>query len=70
MSERDPAAGSTKGAPQEDPRIEGEKHPLARMLALGLIASVIGVAICLLIDWFPVDASGSADRSTRSTTSC
>ena len=62
MSERDPAAGSTKGAPQEDPRIEGEKHPLARMLALGLSASVIGVAICLLIDWFPVDASGSADQ--------
>ena len=32
------------------------------MLALGLSASVIGVAICLLIDWFPVDASGSADQ--------
>jgi cytochrome c oxidase subunit II len=60
MSERAPEAGTTEGPPQEDPRIEGEKHPLAKMLAIGAVASVIGVAICLKIDWFPVNAAGDA----------
>ena len=62
MSERDPKAGTTAGPPEEDPRIEGEQHPIARMLTIGVIASAIGVAICLLIDWFPADASGAADQ--------
>jgi cytochrome c oxidase subunit 2 len=62
MSEREPAAGTTEGPPESDPRIEGEQHPIARMLAIGVVASVIGVAICLLIDWFPVDASGAAGQ--------
>jgi cytochrome c oxidase subunit II len=53
-------AGTTEGPPESDPRIEGEQHPIAKMLGLGVVASVIGTAICLLIDWFPVDASGSA----------
>jgi len=30
------------------------------MLALGFLASVVGVAICLWIDWFPVNAAGDA----------
>jgi cytochrome c oxidase subunit II len=60
MSEREPSAGIPAGPPDQDPRIEGEKHPVARMLAIGVVASVIGVAICLLIDWFPADASGAA----------
>jgi cytochrome c oxidase subunit 2 len=62
MSERDPAAGTPAGPPEEDPRIAGEKHPVARMLALGVVASVIGVAIALWIDWFPTSAAGSADK--------
>jgi cytochrome c oxidase subunit II len=62
MSQREPAAGTTEGPPETDPRIEGEQHPIARMLAIGVVASVIGVAICLLIDWFPVDASGAAGQ--------
>lgn len=62
MSQRDPAAGATEGLPQADPRIEGEQHPVAKMLALGTIASVIGVAICLWIDWFPVNAAGDAGQ--------
>ena len=32
------------------------------MLAIGVIASLIGIAICLLIDWFPADASGAAGQ--------
>ena len=58
-------------APEEDPRIEGEKHPIGRMIGIGLVASVIGVALALWIDWFP---DGRVHRgratSTRSTTSC
>jgi cytochrome c oxidase subunit 2 len=62
MSEKDPRAGDAQGPPQEDPRIEGEKHPVGKMLAIGAIASVIGVAIVLSIDWFPVNAAGAAGK--------
>ena len=47
-----------------DPRLEGEKHPVARMLGIGIAASVVGVVICLLIDWFPADASGALTVAT------
>jgi len=62
MSEKDPEAGDTKGPSQEDPRIEGEKHPIGKMLAYGTIASIIGIAISLYIDWFPVNAAGEAGQ--------
>jgi cytochrome c oxidase subunit 2 len=62
MSDRDPSAGIPAGPPEEDPRIEGEQHPLMRMFAIGIVASVIGTAVSLLIDWFPTDASGAADQ--------
>jgi cytochrome c oxidase subunit 2 len=55
-------APTTQGPPEADPRIEGEKHPVAKMLGIGVIASVIGVAICLYIDWFPVNAAGAAGK--------
>jgi cytochrome c oxidase subunit 2 len=61
MSERDPEAGLPGGPPEEDPRIEGEKHPIAKMLAIGIVASAIGVAITLIMDWFPTPAAGAAD---------
>jgi len=51
-----------KGPPETDPRIEGEKHPIARMIGIGLVASVIGIAITLWIDWFPESAAGSANK--------
>ena len=62
-SERDREQGpvAPAAAPEEDPRIEGEKHPIGRMIAYGLVASVIGTAICLSIDWFPESASSAAD---------
>ena len=49
-----------KGPPEEDPRIAGEKHPVARMIGIGLFASLVGIAISLLIDWFPEPAAESA----------
>lgn len=61
MSEREPVAQDTaKGPPESDPRIEGEKHPVARMIGIGVLASLVGIGITLLIDWFPTDASKSA----------
>jgi cytochrome c oxidase subunit II len=51
-----------KGPPETDPRIEGEKHPVARMIGLGVLASLVGIAITLWIDWFPEDAAGSAGQ--------
>jgi cytochrome c oxidase subunit II len=49
-----------KGPPETDPRIEGEKHPVARMIGIGVFASLIGIAITLWIDWFPENAAGEA----------
>jgi cytochrome c oxidase subunit 2 len=62
MSEKDPGAGSTAGPPEEDPRIAGERHPVGRMIAIGVGASLVGIAIVLLIDWFPTPASDAADK--------
>src|SRR3954463_16628412 len=36
------------------------QHPVLRMLLIGLVATLVGDAIVLLIDWFPVGASKSA----------
>jgi cytochrome c oxidase subunit II len=51
-----------KGPPETDPRIEGERHPVARMIGIGVVASLIGIAITLWIDWFPESASTSAGK--------
>jgi cytochrome c oxidase subunit 2 len=37
------------------------KHPLAQMLLIGAFASIVGVAITLAMDWFPVQADTAAD---------
>jgi cytochrome c oxidase subunit 2 len=45
-------------------RDDRDKNPLAKMLLIGLVASIIGVAIALAIDWFPqaaTDKSGEID---------
>ena len=61
MSEREPLGqDEAKGPPETDPRIRGEKHPVGRMIGLGVLASLVGIAISLLIDWFPTPASSAA----------
>jgi cytochrome c oxidase subunit II len=44
----------------EHPSERGGKHPLVRMFGLGIVLSVIGVALGLWIDWFPREGSSSA----------
>jgi cytochrome c oxidase subunit 2 len=46
----------------EEQRPAHQKHPLARMLLIGVIASVIGVLICLQIDWFPTEGSTQSEK--------
>jgi len=36
------------------------RSQLRQMLAIGVVASALGIALGLLIDWFPVQASGEA----------
>jgi cytochrome c oxidase subunit 2 len=38
------------------------RSQLRQMLAIGLIVSAVGIALGLLIDWFPVQASGEAKK--------
>jgi cytochrome c oxidase subunit 2 len=53
---------STPDSTPEEQRPAHQKHPLARMLIIGVIASVIGILICLQIDWFPTAGSTQADK--------
>jgi cytochrome c oxidase subunit 2 len=47
---------------EDHPAERGGKHPLIRMFLIGAIASAVGVAAGLAIDWFPTDASTKADE--------
>src|SRR5215211_2542899 len=38
------------------------RSQLRQMLAIGVIAAALGIALGLLIDWFPVQASGEAKK--------
>jgi cytochrome c oxidase subunit II len=46
---------------EEHPAERGGKHPLVRMFLIGALASAIGVAAGLAIDWFPTDATSTTD---------
>jgi len=35
-------------------------HPLAKMIVISVLASIVGTAIVLYMDWFPVEASSAA----------
>lgn len=37
------------------------RHPVALMVGVGLVASAIGIALALIIDWFPTDAAKQAE---------
>jgi cytochrome c oxidase subunit II len=50
------------GHPEEDPRIHGERHPVARMIGIGVVAALIGIGITLAIDWFPAEGDTAANQ--------
>ena len=63
MDERERVqSDEAKGPPETDPRIAGEKHPVARMIGIGVFASLIGIGITLWIDWFPEQGATSANK--------
>jgi cytochrome c oxidase subunit 2 len=47
---------------EDHPADRGGKHPLMRMFLLAAIASAIGIAAGLAIDWFPTDATSSTHQ--------
>lgn len=53
-SEESSAPDREQGHPPGEP-----PHPLFRMFLLATVASLIGIAIALSIDWFPVSAANS-----------
>src|SRR3954447_7519273 len=42
-------------------RVAERTAPLGPLIGIAVIASVLGIALGLLIDWFPVKASSQAD---------
>ena len=42
---------------EENTSTPEHRHPVRELLAIGLVASVIGIALGLLIDWFPTQAT-------------
>jgi cytochrome c oxidase subunit 2 len=59
---REPKAEPVDRDPAADERIAGEAHPIGRMLLIGVIASLIGIAIVLSIDWFPAQGDTAAAK--------
>src|SRR3954470_817988 len=49
-------------AAEETTRSRDSRPKVGQMVAIGLIASVLGIALGLVIDWFPVQASGEAKK--------
>jgi cytochrome c oxidase subunit 2 len=45
---------------EDHPAERGGKHPLMRMFLIAGLASAIGIAAALAIDWFPTNATSSA----------
>ena len=62
MSTPDAPLNASADAAPEEQRPAHQKHPLAKMLLIGIVASVIGVLICLQIDWFPSQGSTQAEE--------
>jgi cytochrome c oxidase subunit 2 len=50
------------GDEHRDPSVDDRGHPLAQMITIGVIASIIGTALTLMIDWFPEDAAGASEQ--------
>jgi cytochrome c oxidase subunit II len=41
---------------------EHQEHPVAQMVIIGVVASVVGIALALAVNWFPTEASTQAEK--------
>ena len=62
MTPPDAPLNAPADSPPEAQRPAPVKHPLARMLVIGVLASIVGVLICLQIDWFPTAGATQAEE--------
>lgn len=53
---------TTSAPASEKLRIADHKAPVLPLVAIGVVASVLGIGLGLLIDWFPVAASTQSDQ--------
>src|SRR5688500_8846629 len=53
---------STRESTQAAKITEERRAPVVQLVVIGAITSAIGIAIGLIIDWFPVQASGEAKQ--------
>jgi cytochrome c oxidase subunit II len=60
MAEDTSETGERERPEEREPPQSSGGHPIGRMLAIGLVASAIGVVLVLLIEWFPTSASAGA----------
>jgi cytochrome c oxidase subunit II len=59
------AEGTEENTPQpesEKLRVSDHKAPVLPLIGIGLVASALGIALGLIIDWFPTAASTQADQ--------
>src|SRR5436190_19747809 len=59
------AEGTEEETPQpgsEKLRVSDHKAPVLPLIGIGLVASALGIALGLAIDWFPTAASTQADQ--------
>src|ERR1700712_3359941 len=59
------AEGTEEETPEpasEKLRVSDHKAPVLPLIGIGLVASALGIALGLIIDWFPTAASTQADQ--------
>jgi cytochrome c oxidase subunit 2 len=52
----------TPAPESEQLRVSDHRAPVVPLIAIGIVASALGIALGLLIDWFPVAASTQVDQ--------
>jgi cytochrome c oxidase subunit 2 len=62
MAEEIEEAPETRPETDADLAREHEKHPLVQMLVIGVVASLVGIALALAVNWFPTQASTQAEK--------
>ena len=62
MGEGQEETEETTAPASERMRIADHKAPIGPLIAIGVVASALGIALGLLIDWFPVAASEQSDQ--------